>query len=141
LFDKMVRGVQRNTKLQHPRPDVSGYEVKIESTAFKPVVERITRGLYWHFYHETLPLETSMKISRLRIGEWLPEFVSDMTRFGVGGDQFYCAYNRMDDHPTVSLWVFVFHRRLLAMVMTDVAVSDRLIIEAAGPAAADIAQG
>jgi hypothetical protein len=47
----------------------------------------------------------------------------------------------MDDHPTVSLWVFVFHRRLLAMVMTDVAVSDRLIIEAAGPAAADIAQG
>jgi len=130
LFDKMLRGVRRNRKLQNWRPDLSAYKVKIESDAFKPVIERITRGLYWHFYHQCLPLDIEMQIGQLRVGEWLPEFVSDMNRFGLGGDQFLCAYNRMDDHPTVSIWVYVFHRRLIAMAMTDVLLSDKIVAEA-----------
>ena len=52
-----------------------------------------------------------------------------MNRFGVGGDQFLCAYNRMDDHPTISLWVYVFHRRLVAMATTDETLSTWLIAE------------
>ena len=88
---------------------------------FRPVIERITRGLYWHKYRgERLPLEVEVKIEKLRIGDWLPEFVSDMNRFSVAGDQFLCAYNRMDDHPTISAWVYIFHRRVVAMALTDI---------------------
>jgi len=94
------------------------------------MIEWITRGLYWHVYKERLPPDTQMHIGQLRIGEWLPEFVSDMNRSGVGGGQFLYAYNRMDDHPTVSLWVYVFHSRLAAMAITNVPLSDKLIAEA-----------
>jgi hypothetical protein len=130
LFGSMVRGITRNKKLHRWNPDLSRFEAKIESDAFKPMIEWITRGLYWHVYKERLPLDIQMRIAQLRIGEWLPEFVSDMNRLRVGGDQFLYAYNRMDDHPTVSLWVYVFHRRLVAMAMTDVALSEKLIAEA-----------
>jgi hypothetical protein len=122
LLEKTIRGVTRNKKIQRWRPDYSAFEVEIKSDAFRPMIEWITRGLYWHKYRgERLPLDIEMQIGQLRIGKWLPEFVSDMNRFRTGGDQFLCAYNRMDDHPTVSVWVYVFHRRLVAMAMTDLA--------------------
>ncbi len=128
LLDKTIRGVTRNKKLHRWNPDLSQFEVKIESDAFKPMIEWITRGLYWHVYGgERLPLDIDMQIGQLRIGEWLPEFVSDMRRFRAGGDQFFCACQRMDDHPTVSVWVYVFHRRLIAMAMTAAALSEKLV--------------
>jgi len=127
LLDKTIRSVTRNKKIQRWNPDISQFEVKIESDAFKPMIEWITRGLYWHVYKERLPLDTGMRIGQLRIGEWLPQFVSDMGRYRVGGDQFFWACQRMDDHPTVSVWVYVFHRRLIAMAMTDTLLSEKLI--------------
>ncbi len=136
LWDKMARSVQQNRKFQDRvrqnsswRPDLNAFEVKIESDAVKPMVEWITRGLYWHVYRERLPLDTAMQIGEMRIGEWLPEFVSDMARRSVGGDQFFFACKRMDEHPTVSVWVYIFHRRLVAMAMTDVALRDKIIAE------------
>ena len=131
LLRKTVRGVRRNRKVQRWRPDLSAFEVDIKSDSFKPMIEWITRGLYWRAYSgDRLPLDIEMRIGQLRIGEWLPPFVSDMNRVRIGGDQFMCAYNRMDDHPTVSIWVYVFHYRLVAMAMTDVVLQDKLI----GPA-------
>jgi hypothetical protein len=130
LFDKMMRGLTRNKKLHRWNPDYRQFEVKIESDSFRPMIDWITRGLYWHVYGELLPLHTKMRIAQMRIGEWLPGFVSDMNRFRTGGDQFLCAYNRMDDHPTVSIWIYVFHRRLIAMAMTDEELSKWLVPEA-----------
>ena len=122
LLEKTIRGVTRNKKIQRWRPDFSAFEVEIKSGAFKPMIDWITRGLYWHVYRgERLPLDIETQIGQLRIGNWLPGFVSDMCKFGTGGDQFLCACKRMDDHPTVSVWVYVFHRRLVAMAMTDLA--------------------
>jgi hypothetical protein len=129
LFDKMVRGVTRNKKRHRWNPDFGRFEVKIESDAFRPMIEWITRGLYWHVYKERLPLDTKIRTAQMRIGEWLPEFVSDMGRYNAGGDQFLYACKRMDDHPTVSIWVYSFHRRLVAMAMTDDDLSKRLIAE------------
>jgi hypothetical protein len=121
LFEKAVRSVTRKKNSWHWHSDLSAFAVKIESRAFKPVIERITRGLYWHRYQsERLPLAVKMQIGQLRIGEWLPEFVSDMNKVAVARDQFLYAYNRTDDHPTVSVGVYVFHRRLIAMALTDV---------------------
>jgi len=98
LFERTIRGVTRNKKIQRWWPDFSKFEVKIESDSFKPMIEWITRGLYWHVYlGERLPLYIEMQIGNLRIGEWLPEFVSDMARFRVGGDQFFYACQRMDE--------------------------------------------
>ena len=92
------------------------------------MIEWITRGLYWRAYSgDRLPLDIEMQIGQFRIGEWLPPFVSDMNRVRIGGDQFLCAYSRMDDHPTVSIWVYVFHRRLVAMAMTDIVLQDKLV--------------
>jgi hypothetical protein len=109
LLEKTVRGVTRNKKIQRWRPDASTFEVEIKSDAFKPMIDWITRAMYWHVYRgERLPLDVEMQIGQLRIGEWLPGFVSDMHRLGTGGDQFLCACKRMDDHPTVSVWIYVF---------------------------------
>jgi hypothetical protein len=128
LLRKTVRGLRRNKKIQHWRPDLGAFEVEIKSNSFKPMIEWITRGLYWRAYSgNRLPLDIEMKIGQLRIGEWLPPFVSDMNRVGIGGDQFLSAYNRMDHHPTVSIWVCVFHRRVVAMAMIDVVLQDKLI--------------
>jgi hypothetical protein len=128
LFQKTIRGVTRNKKLQRWWPDLSGFEVKIESASFRPMIEWITRGLYWHVYRgERIATNIQMHVGKLRNGEWLREFVSDMNRFRVGGDQFLCAYNRMDDYPTVSIWVYVFHCRIIAMAMTDTILSTELI--------------
>jgi hypothetical protein len=77
-----------------------------------------------------LPLNIEMEISEMRIGDWLPDFVSDMARWKVGGDQFFYACKRMDEHPTVSVWVYVFHRRLVGMAMTDVVLMDNIIADA-----------
>jgi hypothetical protein len=136
LWDKMASGVRKNRKLQDKirqnsswRSDLNAFEVKIESDAFRPMIEWITRGLYWHVYRDRLPLNIEMEISEMRIGEWLPDFVSDMARWKVGGDQFYYACKRMDEHPTVSIWVYVFHHRLVAMAMTDVVLGDSIIAE------------
>ena len=138
LWDKMASGIRKNRKLQHQirrnsfwRPDLSAFEIKIELDAFRPMLEWITRGLYWHVYRgDRLPLNIEMQISEMRIGDWLPAFVSDMARWKVGGDQFFYACKRMDEHPTVSVWVYVFHRRLVGMAMTDVVLMDNIIADA-----------
>jgi hypothetical protein len=57
-------------------------------------------------------------------------FVAEMGKYRTGGYQFVFACQRMDDHPTVSIWVYVFHQRLIAMAMTDDELSDRIIAEA-----------
>lgn len=130
IFDKMLRGVTRNKKLHRWNPDLSRFEVKIKSDAFKPMIEWITRGLYWHTYNERLSLDTKIRSAQMRIGEWLPDFVSDMGRYNTGMGQFLYACKRMDDHPSVSIWVYVFHSRLVAMAMTDEELSERLVAEA-----------
>jgi hypothetical protein len=136
LWAKMVRGMRQNRRMRDEfvrnsvwSPELQAFEVKIETDAFKPMIEWITRGLYWHVYRGQLPLEVPIEVHEMRLGDWLPAFVSDMARWLVGGDQFLYACKRMDDHPTVSVWVYVFHRRLVAMALTDHLLADKLIAE------------
>jgi hypothetical protein len=121
LLEKTIRSIVRSRKTTQRRPDLAAFEVKIESDAFKPVMERITRGLYWQRYggHQ-LRADIELEVGELRIGEWFPEFVADMNRFQIAGDQFFCAYDRMNEHPTISTWVYVFHRHVIGMAFTDV---------------------
>jgi len=137
LWERMARGVRKNRKRREAfirnsfwHPEFDAYEVKIESDAFKPMIEWITRGLYWHVYKgQRLPLDIQMEVHEMRIGEWLPGFISDMARAIIGKDQFLYACKRMDEHPSVSVWLYIFHRRLVAMAMTDRALADKIIAE------------
>jgi hypothetical protein len=130
LLQKTVRGLNRNKKLHQWRTELDAYTVEIKSDCFKPMIDWITRGLYWHIYPEyRLPLDITTRIGQLRIGEWLPEFVSDMHKFATGGDQFFCACKRMDDYPTISVWIYIVHRRVVAMAMTDLALQAELDTE------------
>jgi hypothetical protein len=127
LLSKTFRGVKRNKRIHRWRPDLGVYTVEIKSDCFKPMIEWITHGLYWHIYPGyRLSLDTTMQIGQLRIGKWLPEFVADMHRFAIGRHQFLCACKRMDDYPTISVWIYVFHRRVVAMAMTDLALQAEL---------------
>jgi len=127
LLSKTFRAANRNKRIQQWQPDLGAYTVEIKSDCFKPMIDWITRGLYWHIYPGyRLPLDVTMRIGQLRIGEWLPEFISDMYKFATGGEQFLCACKRMDDYPTISAWVYVFHRRIVAMAMTDLALQAEL---------------
>src|SRR5438132_4939259 len=63
LLKKTVRGVTRNKSMQRWRPDLSAFEVEIKSDSFKPMIEWITRGLYWRAYFgDRLPLDIEMQI-------------------------------------------------------------------------------
>src|SRR5690348_15316523 len=81
LLEKTIRRIVRSRKTTQRPSDLAAFEVKIESDAFTPVVERITRGLYWQRYGgHRLGADIEIEVGELRIGEWLPEFVADMNR-------------------------------------------------------------
>lgn len=57
VWDAMVRSVQRNRRKQRDirsnsewNADLGKFLVRISRSPVSPVLERITRGLYWHCY-------------------------------------------------------------------------------------------
>ena len=133
LWDTMARGVRKNKKRQDQirqsskfLPHLNAYMMEADGTVFVEMVQQIARGLYWHCYHEHLPPTVQIDARLMQMGEWIVEHVDDMARAIVGGDQFFYAYKRMDEHPTISVWIFVFHRRIVGMALTDVELADRL---------------
>lgn len=136
LWESMAKGIRRSKKRQAEvrqnstwLPQIGMYKIRIEIEAFHPMIEWITRGLYWHCYKQRLPLEVQVDTHLVRLGDWLPDLISDMARAVVGIDQFFYAYTRMNEHPTVSVWVFLFHRRLATMAFTDKQLIDRKMSE------------
>lgn len=139
MWDVMARGVRKNNRRQKEiagksrfLPDLGVYAIEADVPAFQESIEQITRGLYWHCYSDRLPLDTKIDARLMQYGDWVVPFVSDMAKAIVGGDQFFYAYKRMDEHPTVSVWVFVFHRRLVGMALTDISLADRIEAELKG---------
>lgn len=137
LWATAARGLKRQPKrldelmrTRHYLPELESYAVSIDGSAFIPVVEQIVRGLYWHCYKERLPLGVKIQADLMQVGEWLLEFSRDMARHSVGDGQFFFFYQRMDAHPTISAWILIFHRQMVAMALTDVELGSRLSREA-----------
>lgn len=137
LWETTVRGLRRQPKrldelLRHRRylPELDSYAVSADASAFIPVVEQIVRGLYWHCYKERLPLEVKIQANLMQVGDWLLEFSKDMARHSVGDGQFFFFYQKMETHPTISAWILIFHRQMVAMALTDAELGSRLSEEA-----------
>lgn len=133
LWKGAVRGLRRHSRrVEEVRssmrylPELDRYAVPVDASAFAPMMEWITRGLYWHFFRERLPLDVQIEAKLMRGGAWLAEFTSDMARVRVGGEQFFVAYQRMAQHPTISAWVYVFYNRVVGMALTDMPLADAL---------------
>jgi hypothetical protein len=94
-----------------------------EASVLNQMVEMIVRGLYWKHYQTRLPLDCEIQIDRLDPSADISAMVSAMYRRSIAGGQFCYAVQNTPEHPTVSLWVLLFHDRLLAMAVTDRALA------------------
>jgi hypothetical protein len=130
LWQPTVRALHRNPRrkaslFEHafklPGTDLIG--TLYDAEVFHEMLDRITRGLYWHHYRERLPLGLQMEKHRLDPRTEL-DFLGELNCCRIGGEQFFYAYNRMETHPTVSAWVYLFHQSLLGIVLTGRARSN-----------------
>lgn len=126
LFEDSAKGLSRRPAWREElarnsfwRPWSNDYQVRLPTGVFEPMIERITRALYWFEYGQSLdaalPIRTYYLNSLRGMEDVLPGFVKRI----VGGDQFLYGFNRYEPRPTCSTWIFIFHRRLFAGSTTD----------------------
>lgn len=133
LWETTVRGLKRNRsrlddllRTMRYLPDLNRYALAADGSAFVPVVKQIVRGLYWHCYKERLPSDVDIEANLMQVGDWLLEASQGMTSHSVGDGQFFFFHLRMEAHPTISVWILIFHRQMVAMALTDMALADRI---------------
>jgi hypothetical protein len=89
-----------------------------------PIIRKMTRALYYHNYKSPFDPHGIVKVA------YLPKLTNEMIDFcyqnlipgDTGGDpRFVYAYNRSNDHPEQSIWVFQFYRRHRASAFTQLA--------------------
>jgi hypothetical protein len=75
-------------------------------------IEKITRGLYWHHWHEVLPPDAQVRTYFFaRMDEQMLAIAHSMPRANIGGDDcFVYAFERMAENPIISCWFFQFYR-------------------------------
>lgn len=104
------------------RPWSNDYQVRLPTGVFEPTIERITRALYWHEYGRRLGATLQIRTYFLDSLKGMEDLLPGFTRRSVGGGQFLYGFQRFEPQPTVSTWLFVFHRRVFAGATTDVAL-------------------
>jgi hypothetical protein len=84
------------------------------------VIEKITRGLYYHHFHEILEPTTSLEIIFLtELNAELKQTILSMRCCDVGGaGRFAYAFGRLAEERQVSLWIYQFYMRHWAGVIT-----------------------
>lgn len=84
------------------------------------VIEKITRGLYYHHFHEILATAVSFEIIFLTgLNAELEQTILSMRRCNVGGaGRFAYAYGRLAEERQVSLWIYQFYLRHWAAAIT-----------------------
>jgi hypothetical protein len=90
-------------------------------------VERITRGLYFHHFGQSLPFDSPVEVYPIRDGtDWQKGIAPLLMRMrveNVGGPlTFEYAFARDEDEPTGSLWIYRFYARHVAAAETGVLV-------------------
>lgn len=84
------------------------------------IIEKITRGLYYH--HFGLVLSDKVNITIKQINNIPPETAERIKTWSwnsVGGGQFLYGYARANDVPLHSAWLLVFHKKLLVLSCTE----------------------
>jgi hypothetical protein len=126
LFESSARGLQKRPEWRREiqrnsfwRPWSNDYQIRLPQGAFEPMIERITRALYWYEYGQTLDAAFPIKTYYLNDLQGMRDLLPTFVRKQVGGGQFQYAFQRYEPRPTCSTWIFVFHRRLIAGATTD----------------------
>jgi hypothetical protein len=91
-----------------------------------PVIEKITRGLFYHNFGNILSPDLSVEVTYLNgFDRHLLEIAGSLNRANVGGDERFCyAYSRTSEDPEVSLWFFQFYQRHWAAAITKPSAAD-----------------
>jgi len=98
-------------------------EGAFDAEAHDRVIERITRGLYFHHSGQPLPLESPIEVYPIRDGsDWQKDVAPLLTQMRVrtiGGPAiFEYAFAHTDGEPKSSLWIYRFHARHVAVAET-----------------------
>lgn len=124
---KLRREVMESIQLLQDTPKTRpGVPFLWPISAYKPTIERIVRGLYWHHFGVALGRRVACEIDML---DALPaSFIddsSDWETLGVGDGIFAYRFVRATENPLYSVWVLQFFESHWALVKTDsqVAVS------------------
>ena len=136
LWETMARGIRRNKKRQDEirsgrtfLSELNRFAIPVDATVVQPVLEQITRGLYWHCYKERLPQEVTIDARLMKVGDWmLSDEIGSMARTSVADGQFLFLHQQVTPHPTISAWLYVFHRRMVGMAVTDPVLADQLTV-------------
>lgn len=131
IWQPTLRGLNRNPRRKaelissaFPIPGTEIVGALYDASVFHEMIESIARGLYWHHYQTSLPLTINIETVRLQ-----PDALGSISlsnRRRVAGDQFWYAFDRIDESPTVTAWLFAFHRKLFAWALTDVETVNRV---------------
>lgn len=96
-----------------------GYRGKWDSEAHNRVVERTTRGLYYHHFGEILGAKVDVTV------RWVTSLTPEMLeatrecyQASMGGDALIYRYGRAVDGPLYSIWLFQFYGRHWARAST-----------------------
>jgi hypothetical protein len=101
----------------------SATEFAFDAKTHDRVIERITRGLYFHHFGEPLPFELPVEVIPICDGsDWLTAikpFLRSMKVGDIGGHAaFEYAYARAEDERDGSLWIYRFYERHVAAATT-----------------------
>jgi hypothetical protein len=101
-------------------PDGYGRTYKWPRENHDKVIEKITRGLYYHHFGEILDPTISLEITFLNnLNDDLKQTILSMRRCNVGGaGRFAYAFGRLAEERQVSLWIYQFYMRHWAGVIT-----------------------
>ena len=87
-----------------------------------PVIEKITRGLYYHHFNGSLSPTTSVSVYYLdRLTDELRDIAmgENVARSNLGGDDRFCyAYGRTAESPESTLWMYQFYMHHWAAAIT-----------------------
>ena len=76
------------------------------------VIERVVRGLYFHHFQEVIGNRAIVRTQWLReLSSSIREASLDWNQSSMGGDQFVYRFQRAEDSPLLSVWIFQFHRK------------------------------
>jgi hypothetical protein len=82
-------------------------------------IQKFTRGLYWHHYGEMLPPDTPIEVTLVHeFPQHLLEMLGQQPVHMIGDQQFVYKFRRVDDDPSVSVWLQAFYGRHLTYVTT-----------------------
>ena len=89
--------------------------VRWDSNVHDRTIERIIRGLYFHHFGEILGNRVTIRVHWLRsLTEDIFEMSKEWKQGNLGENAFIYRYDRTEDGPLHSIWLFQFYDKHLA---------------------------